>query len=1124
MKSSIGRFILFSVLLLGLVTVCFAQADYRQWDEHNGMIVRQGYHIEWFRSMASNSDGELCVAWSDTRKGGRDIYLQKIGIDGEVLWDQTFPWLDEGITAADTFSRQEDPHVLALDDGSWIITWIDFRWDLFIEDIGDVYMQKVDSDGNIMWNTENGYAGVPVCVDTSNNNSPNINGVQIAVQSFPDGEGGAVAVWVDGRHGSSDIYAQRIDANGNRVWDDPGIVVAGGFEDQAQLGGGGYTADTDGAGGIIVGWVDLRDATDKNLFAQRVDVDGNLLWSPDGIPEEAIADTGLVICGFAAEQTGIKLCPDGEGGAFFAWQDKRTWFEEDSLYGDPLGNLYTQRVDADGNLMWTEDGEILCYAQATQFKHRIVNTAPGEAIVIWEDQRTDWFTSDLYMQKISGTNELELNWGEAGEETLGIILCDEPGNQFEARLTAIGGGDGGMVVSWTDERENEVPREDLYADRIDEDGNHLWSDGSGIIVSDAQLQQTGNIVRILDDGNDTNAAIVWFDYRDGSPGIYYQVHELEDGAELVQENGVQIIYGIDFNAENPQVIYNGTDFYVGWEDKRRGNNGKYAYIQKFDLTTGLNVEPDFPINGVTLTPGYPSITPEDTLKVTVDSVAYVINEQDQVLAAWQDDRFSYHTVIAAQKMTNTGDMLWGDYGAVVAPSEEGDALRNQERPKILPDGEGGAFVVFLKTNEDWWVNIHIQRLDTNGETMWQGDDNYGLRITDEEADHIIEDFEMFPNGNVLVIYYTSIAGNNYDLFAQCIDPDGNFVWGDPVPLSQADGFQYHADAELVDAGMLVVWEDNRHGSTNFDIFGQIIDEDGNLHWDQEVDGMSLIEADESQSKITMGVSGPSATKFWVGWQDTREPGNPDIYAQRFEIFEDSISHLLPLNNPNETGIPVWNSLEDQNNPKIVVSPLEDAYFAWEDAEGDFTVDLLYTHLQENGIPFDGFSIEGIPVNGLTPNADTLCNAYHQQLAISMKPYMEGEAGFLAAWEDLRSTGKEHLYNIFTQKVINTDRLDVNERVVGVPSKWSLESAYPNPFNPSTKISFTVGEASMVRLVVYDVLGRRVNELVRNRLNAGEHEVFWDGTDFGGNLVASGMYFYRLEADGVKIAKNVLLLK
>jgi hypothetical protein len=83
---------------------------------------------------------------------------------------------------------------------------------------------------------------------------------------------------------------------------------------------------------------------------------------------------------------------------------------------------------------------------------------------------------------------------------------------------------------------------------------------------------------------------------------------------------------------------------------------------------------------------------------------------------------------------------------------------------------------------------------------------------------------------------------------------------------------------------------------------------------------------------------------------------------------------------------------------------------------------------------------------------------------------------------------------------------------------------PNPFNPTTRIDFTLAGSSRVGLRIYDTKGRHVRTLVDGELPAGDHSVVWDGTDDAGRHVGSGAYLYQLESGGVVSARKSLLLK
>ncbi len=79
----------------------------------------------------------------------------------------------------------------------------------------------------------------------------------------------------------------------------------------------------------------------------------------------------------------------------------------------------------------------------------------------------------------------------------------------------------------------------------------------------------------------------------------------------------------------------------------------------------------------------------------------------------------------------------------------------------------------------------------------------------------------------------------------------------------------------------------------------------------------------------------------------------------------------------------------------------------------------------------------------------------------------------------------------------------------LPDGFELDQAYPNPFNPATTIRYRLSVVSNVKLKIYDVLGKEVKTLLDQEKQAGQHVIYWDGTDQHGQRVASGVYFYRM---------------
>jgi hypothetical protein len=89
----------------------------------------------------------------------------------------------------------------------------------------------------------------------------------------------------------------------------------------------------------------------------------------------------------------------------------------------------------------------------------------------------------------------------------------------------------------------------------------------------------------------------------------------------------------------------------------------------------------------------------------------------------------------------------------------------------------------------------------------------------------------------------------------------------------------------------------------------------------------------------------------------------------------------------------------------------------------------------------------------------------------------------------------------------------------IAGQFKLSQNYPNPFNPTTRITFQLPEASEIRVDVYDILGRKVQNLASGKFTAGEHTV-----EFNARNLANGVYFYTLSTQNQRITKKMTLLK
>jgi hypothetical protein len=105
------------------------------------------------------------------------------------------------------------------------------------------------------------------------------------------------------------------------------------------------------------------------------------------------------------------------------------------------------------------------------------------------------------------------------------------------------------------------------------------------------------------------------------------------------------------------------------------------------------------------------------------------------------------------------------------------------------------------------------------------------------------------------------------------------------------------------------------------------------------------------------------------------------------------------------------------------------------------------------------------------------------------------------------------------EMLSDDALDPEGSENVTPEGYALDANYPNPFNPSTKISFTIPKADHVSLVVYDMLGKEISTLVDSDLGTGAHSVTFDGKN-----LASGTYIYRIRSGEFVQERTMQLIK
>lgn len=438
------------------------------------------------------------------------------------VFAQTSGWSSDSSvnTPVETTSSRYSVHdTVALENGETIIMYAYYLG-------GRYHIQKVGVEGSVMWSEDVlvGYKDGPV--DTA--------------QIIYDGENGVYMVWDEVRNLRSNVYITRIGNNGEFLLDPEGIRVS-----NRQLCEHAYenNAISDTSGNAIITWTCAYGSANTEIFMQKVDRNGNFLlgtneirasfqlkYSRNSIVDVNDNDEVFVIWqGQHSKELGIQkfnnagekmwgdglvigeltrtsssyseydLLADGQDGVFVAARLKKD--------GNNLPDTYIQRLNKDGNNVWN-NGFLL---GENVHLPDIVKTLDNNLFIVWPT-----INSDDPVQYVINLQKI----GSAGEPQF-----DNPVQVYNThevlRMPRVDSDNqGGILFGWSHYADLTYPDSeelDIYAQRIDENGNKMWGDSSVKVSSAPKKQLTANIAIHAD-----NILFTWTDTRNGNEDIYVQ--------------------------------------------------------------------------------------------------------------------------------------------------------------------------------------------------------------------------------------------------------------------------------------------------------------------------------------------------------------------------------------------------------------------------------------------------------------------------------------------------------------------------------------------------------------------------------------------------------------------------
>ncbi|MBE2217826.1 MAG: T9SS type A sorting domain-containing protein [Ignavibacteria bacterium] len=410
--------------------------------------------------------------------------------------------------------------------------------------------------------------GNPVSISPGNQQRPVV---------AADGSGGTIIAWQDRRNGKSEIFVQRMSADGNPMWQSNGLPVC--VQDSNFL----PAIISDGTGGVIISWSSYRGSSTADIYIQKVSSSGAMLWTTNGVS----------VCTVVFEQNNISMISDGLGGAILTWQDYRS--------NNGSADVYAQRVNLLGTILWGSNGTAICNEASSQIGPKMVSDGSAGAFITWADNRAGDY--DIYTQRIAAGGAVQ--W-----TTNGVATCTMGTDQLQPDVCRDGAD--GIIITWSDFRS--TTDFNIYAQRVGPSGAIVWVVDGVVINNNVAYAQVDP--KIVSDEL-SGAIITWTDYRTGITSDIYAQRISPLGAVQWTATGVIICTAVGDQTVSQLTIDGNNGAYITWEDHRNAGNSD-IYAQRIASNSALNWSADgFEICTMANNQGNPAILSNGSLGAIV---------------------------------------------------------------------------------------------------------------------------------------------------------------------------------------------------------------------------------------------------------------------------------------------------------------------------------------------------------------------------------------------------------------------------------------------------------------------------------------------------------------------------
>lgn len=716
------------------------------------------------------------------------------------------------------------------------------------------------------------------------------------------------------------------------------------------------------------------------------------------------------------------------------------------------------------------------------------------------------------------------------DPTVNNAICDLSGEQVIPKVD--NGPTGDTYVGFFS---NDSGNYDVRLQRLDSQGNELW-DHNGILISDNPAMTWLTDWDMTVDA-ENHAILVFQDIRNAGNNNIYAYRISPDGNFVWGADGLELSNSIAFSASPKVIITSAGNAVVAWSEET------ISIMQK--------IAPDG-----TLLWGTSGITLSSANTISWPQPFAVDN--DEILLKYFEDIGSFPALTRhcyIQKYDTDGNPVWTNPTVV---SNAGGISAWTQIFNIISDENNGCFISWHDSRGGGMTSYpFVQHVLDDGTVDLAAN---GIQLSTENNRQNFYPESVYDAANdQLITYWKQTDGdqNNHGLTGQKVDvATGSLVWGNNgsnlIPISST----YVLLTGVRDTGddLMIIFED----TDNAIIKAARIDLDGNYVWTSQQVTMCSVPS----TKIHNFVSQLSGSQLIAAWEDDRN-GSSDIFAQNINLD----GTLGAGTNPNGTlegnvilsgGIGNIEDVDIIISGATVIHPDATGYFSISLAPGGYGLQAeleYYTPITISNIVItsgvtttlpDDIILEWIPVYNppqnvtVDPNTGLITwdppQPYPGAELIGHNIYLDGvflemitgtsyqlinlvygleyEVSITAVYEGGYESIPASLSFMYTGTEAGNELLTATQ----------LIGNYPNPFNPSTSISFELNETMHVVIEVYNVKGKHIKTLSQNYFNAGLHNVNWNGTDKNNCSVASGVYLYKMKAGSFTCTKKMTLMK